>query len=519
VEVRLVRFALLPAASLTLALCACAPSLRPITLAAPNDGATTELDEANVGNGGNAVFELPPPERGSPADFAFDRASLPPALRDATAVSWDIDVDSYAEHESVERYVARFTGPARARTAERLRAGTRYEPLIRAKLRAAGMPEDLYYLAFVESGFDPHAYSRAAAVGMWQFMTTTARAVGLRVDWWVDERRDVVRATDGAVRHLRDLRRQFGGSAYLAAAAYNGGSGRISRGLSQHAEAVADEQGEDRFFALAETGYLRAETREYVPQLIAAAMIGKTPGEYGMLVAPLPPLAYDSVTVPGATPLAAVAEAGGVTLAEVLELNGRFLRGMTPPTGDWDVRVPAGRGAGFTERFAALPDSVRQGVRRVTLEESTTLAELAEEHDLDERQLGWYNPTLERTKKGKLVPGQTVLVPSRTVVEAALDVPDPAVERYGTSPGDTRAAAAPKVHEVKAGESLDRIARRYDLTVAKLKALNGLKKDLIRPGQELVVSGEPAASKKASAKKASAKKKTAKKTAKKKAAK
>ena len=90
-----------------------------------------------------------------------------------------------------------FTGPAKERIAARLERGTRYEPMIRAKMRDGGLPEDMYYLALVESGFDPNAYSRAAAVGMWQFMTSTARDMGMRVDWWVDERRDPVKSTDG----------------------------------------------------------------------------------------------------------------------------------------------------------------------------------------------------------------------------------------------------------------------------------------------------------------------------------
>ncbi|HEY0972000.1 MAG TPA: transglycosylase SLT domain-containing protein [Gemmatimonadales bacterium] len=401
-------------------------------------------------------------------------------------ISWDIEVEPYAEHELVERYLGIFGGRARSYTESRLERGTRYESLIRSRLREADMPEDLYYLAFVESGFDAHAYSRAAAVGMWQFMTTTARAVGLRVDWWVDDRRDPVRSTDAAVRHLADLRRQFDGSAYLAAAAYNGGSGRVSRALGQNASDVDDAEGEDRFFALAEAGGLRDETRNYVPQLIAVAMIAKEPERYGITVDPLPPLAYDSVMVPAATPLAAVALASGASLDDVKELNGRFLRGMTPPEGrQWEVRVPAGLGAGFTERFAELPDSVRDGVERVEAKKGETLASVAREHGLTERQLGWYNPGVNVDGKGKLRSSAMLLVPSLAVVEAALDVADPAAERYSDAP---KKKAAPQTYTVRSGDSLDRIARRHGLTVKALKSLNGLEGDLIRPGQKLVVS-------------------------------
>ena len=128
----------------------------------------------------------------------------------AAEPTWDMDVRSYESQDRVAYYVDMFTGRSKARITERLEQGTRYEPMIRAKLKAGGLPEDMYYLALVESGFNPHAYSRAAAVGMWQFMTSTARDMGLRVDRWVDERRDPVRSTEAAVRFIRGLRDQFG---------------------------------------------------------------------------------------------------------------------------------------------------------------------------------------------------------------------------------------------------------------------------------------------------------------------
>ena len=126
-------------------------------------------------------------------------------------------------------------------------------------------------------------------------MTSTARDMGLRVDRWVDERRDPVRSTGAAVRFIRGLRDEFG-SLYLAAAAYNGGPGRVSRGLARYADDLEGTPGDDAFFVLAEKDYLRNETREYVPQLIAAALIAKEPTRYGMSLHSLPPFAYDSVS-------------------------------------------------------------------------------------------------------------------------------------------------------------------------------------------------------------------------------
>src|SRR5690348_13770632 len=194
----------------------------------------------------------------------------PPALdsADVDGPSWDMDVESYATEDRVAHYVQMFSGPARERIAARLDVGSRYEPMIRARMKAGGLPEDMYYLALIESGFNPNAYSKAAAVGMWQFMTSTARDMGLRVDWWVDERRDPIKSTTAAVGFIRGLKEQLG-SLYLAAAAYNGGPGRIARGLTRYADDLEGTTGDDKFFALADKDFLpreigRASCRERV---------------------------------------------------------------------------------------------------------------------------------------------------------------------------------------------------------------------------------------------------------------
>src|SRR5471032_353041 len=175
---------------------------------------------------------------------------------------WDIDVLSYETHTRVQHFVGLFSGKVRAEFEKSLARQTRYGQLISQKLRDGGLPQDMTYLALIESWYDPNAFSKAAAVGIWQFMAGTARGVGLRVDWWVDERRDPLRSTEGAVRLLSGLRSQFG-SLYLAAAAYDGGDGRVSRGLAHYASKLDGVEGEDRFFSLAETKFLRPETRDY----------------------------------------------------------------------------------------------------------------------------------------------------------------------------------------------------------------------------------------------------------------
>lgn len=394
--------------------------------------------------------------------------------------TWDIDVRSYETHKRVEYYLQRFQGPVRATFSEWLSRGTRYEPMIRAKLQAAGLPGDFTYLALIESGYNPHAYSRAAAVGMWQMMTATAKGVGLRVDWWVDERRDPVRSTDAAIRFLNYLHEQFG-SLYLAAAAYNGGPGRVARGLTRYAEQLEGSTGEDVFFALAEHDYLRAETRDYVPKMIAAALVAKDPRRYGIAIESRPVLEYDTVRVGPETPLAAIATAAGVSLEEVRELNPQVLRGVTPPKGSLTLRLPAGRSAGFDSAYAALPEEDRKAFTRVTTKKGATMVSTARRGGITTKQLTWYNPQLKATKSGVLPAGRTVLLPSPAVVAAAYDVPDPAIERYGSSRGRT--------HIVRKGESLSVIAKRYKTSVKTLMRLNGLRKSVIYPGQVIVVRG------------------------------
>jgi membrane-bound lytic murein transglycosylase D len=411
-----------------------------------------------------------------------DSASIPDSSAEP---SWDIDVHSYESTNRVEHYVRLFTGSARDRIAARLEAGTRYEPMIRAAMRDGGIPEDMYYLALVESGFDPNAYSRAAAVGMWQFMTSTARDMGMRVDWWVDERRDPVKSTVAAVRFIKELRAQFG-SLYLAAAAYNGGPVRIARGLRRYADDLEGTAGDDLFFALAEKNYLRNETREYVPQLIAAALIAKDPDRYGLKINKLAPYSYDSVRVGPATPMAAIAHAADEKVSAIQELNPQILRGMTPPRDSLFVRLPSGKADSFAVAFDALASDEKAAYKKVESKKGESVATIAKRAGLTSRVVTAFNPNLKTLKSGNLTPGQTVLVPTAAVASAATLAPDPAIERYSSSRYSS-------THVVKSGETISGIAKKYHMTTASLMRANGLRRPVIFPGQSLVV-GKPSSS-------------------------
>lgn len=396
--------------------------------------------------------------------------------------TWDIDVRSYETHEMVAQYIAIFSGRARQYMERSMSRGTRYDAMLRRKFRESGLPEDMTYLALIESSYLPSAYSRAAAVGMWQFMAPTARGIGMRVDWWVDERRDPMRATDGAIDFLTDLHNAYG-SWYLAAAAYNGGPGRVSRGLKRFSDEMDGSEGEDRFFALAEQRYLPSETKAYVPKLIAAAMVAKQPARYGLRVDTLPPFVYDSVDVPGGTSLAAVAKAAGVSLDDVRDLNPHYLRGVTPPDERSEVRVPVGSAAGFGAALSAMPESERMGWRMQRIASLRSAQSIADEAGVPVKSLRWLNPKLSYDRRGRIRAGTLMRIPTSAAVAGARDVPDPSIARYGSSSG----ALAAKRIRVRRGESLASAARRGGVSVATLRALNGIKGNRLRAGQVLVV--------------------------------
>jgi membrane-bound lytic murein transglycosylase D len=328
---------------------------------------------------------------------------------------WDIPV---VRNAPVERFIGIFTGRQQDRMALYLKRSGRYEGMIRSKLRERGMPEDLLYLSMIESGFNPTAKSHASAVGLWQFIEDTGERYGLRVDSYVDERRHPEKSTDAALSYLEDLHGQFG-SWYLAAAAYNTGEGRVARVMRQ---VTGKEKGRDADFWRIR-GRLPKETREYVPLMVAAALIGKEPAKYGLGgVQRWMPLESDEVQVPAGTRLSLVAEAVGVSENELKRLNPHLVRAMTPPGKKaYAVRVPRGR----TERYAANIAGVQKR---------------AAERAVQERR------------------------------------------------EEQRRLAAVRRHTVRRGESLWTIARRYDTTVKKVQAANGLgRRNRIRPGQRLVI--------------------------------
>jgi membrane-bound lytic murein transglycosylase D len=408
-----------------------------------------------------------------PADDDTDEA-LPP-----TPVSWDIDVDTYHDHDRVQYYLDFFQGKGRERMGIWLSRMPRYEGMIRERLQEQGLPGDLVYLALIESGFSNSATSRSKAVGMWQFMKGTAKGYGLRVDSWVDERRDPYRSTAAAAKHLRNLNDRFG-SLYLAAAAYNAGAGKVSRGVRRLPDDDADSLNSDAtFFRLYDTKLLRRETKDYVPKLIAAARIAKEPSRYGFAVESTEPATYDSIIVPTMTGLDVIARLADTTVAAVRELNPEYLRLATPPGVHSVVRIPTGRGPTTVAAYEQLPADRRITFLEHTVTRGQTLSGIAARYGVSTRLVIEANP---RVRGRKLRPGQRIIVPTGGAISTS-------VARRMADPVEPAASSPTGFHRVRRGETLSGLAVEYGVTMRQLRAWNALGDEgVVRAGQRIRVT-------------------------------
>jgi membrane-bound lytic murein transglycosylase D len=218
----------------------------------------------------------------------------------------------------------------------------KYGPMIQQKLKERGMPQDLLYLATIESGLDPNAYSAADAAGLWQFIEETGERHGLEVSQYVDERRDPIAATDAALDYLKKLNDRFGGSWYLSAAGYNTGENRVERIVREKAGGRLGD--ESVYWEISSA--LPKETRDYVPIMLAMAHIGKDPAKYGFGDLEMQkPLEFSEMKVPGGTKLDQVAKEIGVDAETLYELNPQLIKKMTPPDREWSVRIPVQTGS------------------------------------------------------------------------------------------------------------------------------------------------------------------------------
>jgi membrane-bound lytic murein transglycosylase D len=414
----------------------------------------------------------------------------------AASATWDIDVATYASHERVQYWMDYFGGRSRWHFERYIERAGRYDSMIRTRLAASGMPQDMIYLAMIESGFAQNIRSRAGAVGLWQFIPATGRRYGLTVDAWVDERRDPYLATDAAIRFLSELNNRFG-SWYLAAAAYNSGPGKIQRGLARGDYGALN--GNDAFFAMAEGHFLRRETRDYVPKLIAAALLAKEPARYGFTGLDIwSPMRYDSVQAPFAVGLDVVARLAHTTRDVMEDMNPMFFRGVTPPDRRAWLRVPLGTADSVNARLATLPPGDRVTVIVHLVGRGETLSRIARQYGVTVSDIQSAN----HLRTTRLARGQRLVIPT-SIARLRSVAGEPRGTRRTRLPSTSRttaasrlparsaASAAPtattrRVHVVRSGESPASIAAGFHVPVDALLAANGLnRRSVIRPGQSI----------------------------------
>lgn len=431
-------------------------------------------------------------------------------------------------HPLVVQYVRFFQGGGRKWFRRWMGRSARYIPLMSPILESKGLPRDTVYLAMIESGFNTQAKSWARAVGPWQFIAGTAKMFKLRDDFWVDERRDPIKATHAAANYLSQLYANLG-HWHLAWAGYNTGGGRVRR--------MVDAYGTTNFWELSERkgsskglGFAR-ETKHYVPKLIACALIAKHPEAFGFSLdefSPEPPFEFEEVKLTDSVDLEVIATASGATLEQLQEFNPELKRWCTPPATEaepYTLRLPKGRKEQFTETFSKFAPSERLHFKIHRVQKGDTLSKIAlQYHSAQEAILRMNHLTSAKTLR--LGADLVVPVPSAQALkagktDAALERQVARARRSGLNaarpedevPAGTQTAPVGKVavagsiavstvdgkkkvaYGIGKGDSLWSIARRFDVHVADLKEWNpslGSPRGL-KVGAALVVWPGPAA--------------------------
>jgi membrane-bound lytic murein transglycosylase D len=344
----------------------------------------------------------------------------------------------------------------------------RYREMIFRIFKEEGVPQDLIYIAQAESGFKPLALSRARARGMWQFMASRGVGYGLRRSFWVDDRQDPEKATRAAARHLKDLYNQFG-DWYLAMAAYNSGPGNVQQAVRR--TGYAD------FWELYKRNVLPAETKDYVPIILAMTIMSKNPAQYGLdAVQPDAPLKYDVVKVNYPVDLRLVAECVDAPLEQLIDLNPSLLRRTTPKDQPFDLHLPQGSKATFETAIAAIPVEKRMAWRYYKIQPGDTLAAVAHKYRTTERAISQVND----------------LQGTELATEAKLVIP---VNGPGAN-GKIVYSRYASHYKTHTGDTVLSVAEDFGVPPDRLRRWNGLKGNDLRRGRILVVykplaPGEP----------------------------
>ena len=356
-----------------------------------------------------------------------------------------------------------------------------YKPMMVKTFKEEGLPEELVYLAFIESGLNPTARSWASAVGMWQFIAATARVYGLEINWWVDERRDPEKATRAAARHLKDLHNIWG-DWHLAMANYN-----ISpRGLNR---AIRRAGGVKDYWAA--YPYLPRETRGYVPGFIATTMINMNPEEFGFSRSyGQEPYSYDLVEVDGLMPLDELAKAIGITTDELKGYNPELLRWATPPGNKYMLKIPSGMKEDFQIAYKDIPkETANQSITMHTVRSGESIGLIARKYGTTVSGIYASNENLSNI----IYPGQVLAVPLPAGSDSQLSASRPTnqqgnvtTSRSSSSSASRPANSTKMTYTVKTGDTIGHIAEWYDVRAWNIRTWNGIG-NTIRVGQKLTV--------------------------------
>jgi membrane-bound lytic murein transglycosylase D len=326
------------------------------------------------------------------------------------------------------------------------------------------MPEDLVYVAMIESGFQMHARSWANAVGPWQFISDTGRRYSLRIDQWVDERKDPVKATTAAALYLKELYGMFNGDWYLAAAGYNAGENKILRAISMY--------NTSDFWEISRGSYLKRETKEYVPKLLAAAIIAKDPARYGFSdIAYLPAIEFETVKI-----------LSGTTYDAIRELNPDLRHWCTPPNyPDYELKLPKGTRLQFELEYAKVPVEKRFTEKVLY---TNYLARKKDSLNSVARRFGTSPETLSELNglsKNARVAGKKLVVPVKQTVDFS--------HEGRNTQASVKKGNFAKYYTVKKGDTLDALAKRFNVSTRLLSAWNNLKvKVALKPGRRIIIA-------------------------------
>jgi membrane-bound lytic murein transglycosylase D len=342
------------------------------------------------------------------------------------------------------------------------------------EVQKRGMPTEIALLPMVESAFNPKAYSTSKASGIWQFIPSTGKNFGLKQNWWVDNRRDVMAATDAALTYLQKLHVMFG-TWDLALAAYNAGEGTVMRAIERNRRngLPTDYQSLN----------LPSETKNYVPKLQAVKNIITNPGQYGLDLQPIADQPYfTKVTAPKQIDVNLAAKLAGVSLDEFTSLNPEYNQPVMNSTGDsHEILLPMGTGETFAANLAAY-DKPLVSWQTYNAKRGERVNDIARKFGVSPAHLRDVN---DINSKDKLNTARPLMVPAQgkpTEVALAIEEPAPLIEESASSSGSTS-----KRHVVRKGETLKTIAKSYDVSTKQLIAYNHLKSTKLKNGQVLLI--------------------------------